>query len=268
MTDPNEPLTPPGDSDPGPQPPSYPAQQPPYPQRFPTGYGSPYNSPYPSPYGPPPSTAMSSWALGLSFVICIPVAVLVSIGLAIAVLVRSTAGRDFGRKRAVIALVIDGVWVVGFVVLVVLSAIGVINLDDAKRDESGRVTETQTISINSLRVGDCFDQTDLREMTDEETEPVAEVIVKPCSELHDFEMFSEFELAAGDYPGEDAITAEANQKCFIALDEYAGTGPRARRASVAFIYPLALDWKLRRDHTVQCLLGFESGQTRGSLKKG
>ena len=277
MTDQTPPYPSPGDPGAG-TPPAYPSPQPGgpepggYPGQFPPGqpaYGTPYayGSPYPPRFEPPPSTAMSSWALALAILICIPFAFVVSIGLAIAVLVRSREDRDYGKKRAVAALVIDGVYVVAFIVLVVLSVIGVINLDDAKRDESGHVIETQTISINSLRVGDCFDQTDLREMADEETEPVAEVIVKPCSELHDFEMFSEFKLADGGYPGEDAITAEANPKCFAALDKYAGTGPRARRASVAFIYPLALDWKLRHDHGVQCFAGFESGQTRGSLKK-
>jgi len=209
---------------------------------------------------------MSSWALALAILICIPFAFVVSIGLAIAVLVRSREDRDYGKKRAVAALVIDGIYVIAIIVLVVLSVIGVVNLDEPSRDESGHVTETRSVTIDSLRVGDCFDETHMRS-TDEEPAAVAEVTVKPCSQLHDFEFYYEFELEGGDYPGDEAIIAEANEKCFATVFDYAGRGPQVRQAGVFFIYPAKLDWKLARERTVRCMLGFDSGPTQGSLRK-
>lgn len=233
-------------------------------------YGSsPYGN---SPYGPPDfhrpvSTAMATWALVLAILACIPFGIFVSIGLAIAALVRSREGRDFGRKRAIAALVIDALWVVAFVVLVVLSFLGVINLEDAQRDENGRVTETTLIPVTSLKVGDCFDEAATRGAT-EEASSVNDVTVKPCSELHDFELYAVFEVADGSYPGEAALQNEANARCYELVDEYAGTSGKVRTATVYFFFPLELQWRLRHDRTVQCMLSFDSGPTRGSLKKG
>ena len=277
MTDQTPPYPSPGDPADG-APPAYPSPQPGgpepggYPGQFPPGqpaYGTPYayGSPYPSRFQPPPSTAMSSWALALAILICIPFAFVVSIGLAIAVLVRSREDRDYGKKRAVAALVIDGIYVIAFIVLVVLSVIGVVNLDEPSRDESGHVTETKSISISSLRVGDCFDNAATRSATGEESVAVQEVTVKPCGELHDFELYAEFDVSADDYPGEEALTDEANTKCPTAVVPYAGRSGRIRQASIAYFYPMERDWKLLHDRSVQCLFVFDSGPTQGSLRK-
>jgi len=276
VTDPNAPLTPPGDPGPGPEQPSYPAPQPsypaqpsyppqqaPYPQGYATGHGSPYLSPQ-THYGPP-STAMASWALGLSFLFCMPVAVLAAIGLAIAVLVKSTPTPDHGRKKAIAALVISGVWVVAFVVLVALSALGVIE-DDASRDEEGRVTEIRSIPITSLEVGDCFDDPATRGVEDEAV-GVTNVTVKPCSYLHDFELYAEFDLEGDDYPGEADVQKMADAGCLARVEDYADPESDVMDAAYYYYYPRKARWKINHDRSVQCMFSFDSGQTRGSLRK-
>ena len=119
------------------------------------GYGQ---SPY-AQYQPPPSTAMATWALVLSFIPFLPT-ILTSVGLAIAALVRSRNGSNFGRRRAIVALVIDALWFVGFDVLVVLIVLGKIDIDDTKRDAEGHVIEANVTTVDALKVGDCFDQED------------------------------------------------------------------------------------------------------------
>ena len=39
------------------------------------------------------------------------------------------------------------------------------------------------------------------------------VTIRPCSEPHHFEEYGEFVLDSGSYPGEDAISALANDRC-------------------------------------------------------
>jgi hypothetical protein len=161
----HEPPVPP-DSFPAPEP--YGAAQAPAPAprgrygRFPARPANPtvpsyggYNSPYGT-WRMPDSTAMGTWALVLAFLACVPFGWLVSLGLAIATLVRSRDGRDFGRTRAFVALGVDAGWAAAFVVLVVLAAMGVIGEPD--RDASGHVTTANRTTVDQLRVGDCFDE--------------------------------------------------------------------------------------------------------------
>jgi hypothetical protein len=230
------------------------------------GYGQ---SPY-AQYQPPPSTAMATWALVLSFIPFLPT-ILTSVGLAIAALVRSRNGRNFGRRRAIVALVIDALWFVGFVVLVVLIVLGKIDIDDTKRDAEGHVIEANVTTVDALKVGDCFDQEDtLASGGDSDPVRVEEVTVKPCSALHHFEEYAEFTLPEGDYPGEDAINTEANDRCFAEVRAYVGpeARPKLRRVSIYFYYPLKLDWNLRHDRIVQCMFAYEGEPHSGSLKKG
>jgi len=247
------------------------SQRPPAPSPY---AAAPYDSaPYGSPYGPPPgfqpkdSTAMATWALVLAFLPFVPLGFFASIGLAIAALVRSRQGHNFGRNRAIVALVVNALWVVVIAVLVGLTIAGVIDLEDAQRDENGRVTETTSIPVTSLKVGDCFDDAATRGSTDVEAVSVVDVTVKPCTELHDFELYAVFDVEDGSYPGEAALQNEANEKCFALVDEYAGLTGKVREASYYFFYPQKLQWNVGHDRTVQCMLGFDSGQTKGSLRK-
>jgi hypothetical protein len=246
---------------------------PPQPPSAPDPYGSPYPppqfTPHPdgSPYPPPqPATrTMSTWALVLAFLSFVPFAWLGSVGLAIAALVRSAQDRDFGRKRAIAALVVDALWVVGLVALVVLAVMGKLDVDDTKRDASGHVIESNAISALSVRVGDCFDQPALPH--GDETTPLGKVTVKPCTEAHHFEAYSEFELESGDYPGQEAIAAEANDRCYAAIEGYAGHPRALRSVRVAFFFPLKGDWVIRHEHAVKCIFFHESKASTTSLKR-
>jgi len=206
---------------------------------------------------------MASWALFLSLVVFLPFALLVSAALAITVLVRSKDGRPHGKGRAIAALVIDGCWLLAIVVVGILALVGV---GDPDRDSSGRVVESTVTSIGDLRVGDCFDQ-EATLHTGDETADVAEATVKPCSQPHQFEEYATFELDPGSYPGEDAISRIAEQRCFGMLRAYAGSPAKLREYSVYYFFPRPVDWKLRHDRLVQCLLGHDDGPTTGSLRR-
>ena len=275
MTDQNPPFPSPGDPGAGP---AYPTPQPGetqpagYPTQFPAGqptYGNPYSygSPYQQPIQLPPSTAMSTWALVLAVFGFFPISLAAAIGLAITVLVRCREGRNHGKKRAIAALVIAGLYVVAFVVLVVLSVLGVVNLDEPARDASGHVTESKSVAIDTLRVGDCFDDASTLKATEETQVNVAEVTVKPCTALHDFELYAVFDATGDTYPGEEALQKQANDRCFDFVEAYSGHKGKVLTASVFYFYPGKLQWNVGHVRSIQCMYAFDSGPTRGSLRK-
>jgi hypothetical protein len=210
---------------------------------------------------------MAGWALGLSFVWCLhPFTLLPSVGLAIAALARSGDDQDHGRKRAIAALIIDGLWVVVFIVLVVTGVVGEFT-KDAERDDEGRVTEPSDISAQKLRVGDCANDPNFVDLDRGETVDVYEIEAVPCKVPHDFEAYYAFDLPDGDYPGEQAILREADDKCFREVRGFLG-GLKGVAGSLGITYysPAQLSWKLHDDREVVCVIGDSARKTTGTLR--
>ena len=165
----------------------------------------PFGSPYQQPLGPPSQTR-ARWALALSILGCIPFGFVVGAGLAVAVLVRSSEGRNYGTGKAIAALVLGGVWLLVIAALTVTGFVQAIKDGvDAERDEGGRVTERSEIDLRNLRVGDCFDDPNLKDVTTDDATESSSAEVVPCSDEHQFEAYHAFELTSDDYPGEERV---------------------------------------------------------------
>ena len=65
-------------------------------------------------------------------------------------------------------------------------------IEEAKRDESGLITEPGQVGVLRLEPGDCFF------FDGDDIESVAAV---PCADQHEAEVFSVFDLGDGDWPG-------------------------------------------------------------------
>ncbi len=149
---------------------------------------------------------MARWALALSILGCIPFGFVVGAGLAVAVLVRSSEGRNYGTGKAIAALVLGGVWLLVIAALTVTGFVQAIKDGvDAERDEGGRVTERSEIDLRNLRVGDCFDDPNLKDVTTDDATESSSAEVVPCREEHQFEAYHAFELTSDDYPGEERV---------------------------------------------------------------
>ena len=159
---------------------------------------------------------MAIWALVLSFLWCMPIALIVSIGLAITVLVQSRGGIQNGRGKAVAALIIAGLGVIVLVACVVAAALGA--FDDVHRDAQGRVTTSGSVPSNSLRVGDCYDQPPPRGREIH----VSTVTVVPCEQAHQWEVFHSFELSDGPFPGDENVARFAEGGCIDAYPAFDG----------------------------------------------
>lgn len=209
---------------------------------------------------------MAGWALGLAIVPCFGVGLLVSIGLAVTVLVRTAKqNRDHGKGLAIAALAIAACWVVFIVISFVLGVVEGLT-SDPDRDDAGRVTGRGDQSILKIRTGDCFDSPELAGMrTDEDTE-TALVEAAPCGEPHQFEAYHAFEIPGSEYPGVREVQQAADDGCFRAFKGFVGVGYARSVLEISYLYPQSLSWRMLDDRTVTCIVGEPGELSTGTLE--
>ena len=223
------------------------------PAREMTAYPSYPPSSYPSRgyEGGPPSKTMSTWALVLG-VVPMPLGNLVAIGLAISVLSRSTDGRDHGKGQAIVALVVAPLWLLLFVVLLAQGMSG-----QADRNQSGVVTARGDVSAGALVAGDC-----LPKMIDvQKLQRTVEVV--PCSDVHWGEVYANFDLAAGPFPGNAQVQRLADGGCSKRFGPIAAEAQDPSKLEGFVLYPVAQAWAL--DRGVTCIVSTGTPST-GSLR--
>ncbi|MEU3526958.1 DUF4190 domain-containing protein [Streptomyces sp. NPDC038707] len=92
----------------------------------------------------------------------------------------------------------------------------------------------------------------------------------PCSGAHDGEAFASFRLpGGGPYPGDDAVTDTADERCRRLRDGYAMDGwALPEYVEVYFLTPTEESWAAG-DHEVTCVFGNsdEDGRLTGSLRE-
>ncbi|HWV49624.1 MAG TPA: septum formation family protein [Microbacterium sp.] len=120
---------------------------------------------------------------------------------------------------------------------------------DAPRDEeTDQVTEEAEIDIFQLKVGDCLTE---EAMTGGETN-TAPVI--PCDEPHPYEVYYEFELEDGEFPGSAAIEAPAIEKCEAAFTEFVGLTWDESTLEYSWFEPTQASWDQGGDRLLQCII--------------
>lgn len=128
---------------------------------------------------------------------------------------------------------------------------------DADRDEdTGQVTESSSIDIFALKVGDCKMKSDsgLIESAD----------VVPCEESHDEEVYHEITMEDGEFS--DAAVDEATQGCIgDAFTSFVGVIWDESTLDVYPITPTQDTWDQYNDRIVQCVISDPAGPVEGSL---
>lgn len=135
-------------------------------------------------------------------------------------------------------------------------ALGASSGADIRDADSGVATASGTVDAFSINVGDCFNDSEGSTMA-EGTELV-EVPIVPCSDPHDNEVYFEFDLADGDYPGEEAVLAQADERCYTEFEGFVGIAWDDSVYQYGFSYPSADTWNSLSDRTVQCMI-YEDG---------
>lgn len=114
-------------------------------------------------------------------------------------------------------------------------------------------------NVFDLAVGDCFDDT-----TGEEE--ISDVPVVDCAEPHDNEVFHVFDVADGDFPGEDALVQSAEEGCLPAFESYVGRDYATSRLDIFPITPTATSWSSGDREVICALYDVELVKLEGSMR--
>lgn len=116
-------------------------------------------------------------------------------------------------------------------------------------------------NVFELAVGDCFDDT--AELGGGE---VSDVPVVPCDEPHDNEVFHTFEVPDGEFPGEEALVALAEETCVPAFEEWVGIEYASSSLDMFPITPTESSWSTGDREVVCALYDLEQEQLEGSMQ--
>ncbi|MET3983143.1 DUF4190 domain-containing protein [Streptomyces sp. PvR034] len=255
--------TPPQPPPPPPPPPRDPWAAPP--PGAPYGYGHPGA---PAPGGRP---ALNGFALAALLVglLCFPP---LGVVFGIVALVQIAARGERGRGLAVTGLAVS-VLMSGALALVAVELVGPVGERLARAADRGtagtggtgsaaRDVEGDPADLEQVRAGDCFNVPGADLLAE------APLVFKvACTRPHHGEITESFLADPGAFPGEEALAARAEERCWLAQDTYAmDTWALPEFAEMYFFAPSEDEWEQGR-RSVLCVLGTTEGEQRGSLKR-
>ena len=129
----------------------------------------------------------------------------------------------------------------------------------ARRDDGGAITAAGNLSIEDLRVGDCFNS--------DEAEEISSVDARPCNQAHQYEMFHITTwTGSSTYPTEDALIGFVFDECVPAFETYVGRSYQASRLDVFHFFPVEEGWNAG-DRAIQCaVFDPDVAELTGSLR--
>jgi hypothetical protein len=146
-----------------------------------------------------------------------------------------------GRGLAVAGLVISGCWVLLFGVGLIVA---ITTDDEPSRDASGQVTTPTNVQPDKLKVGDCVESID-------EAKVVRGMKLVPCSGPNGGEVYANYELPAGKWPGLSSVQTQAEQGC---VDKWKATKRQMDdKSDIFYLHPIESSWSLG-DRGVTCLV--------------
>ena len=119
--------------------------------------------------------------------------------------------------------------------------------------------------VFTLTVGDCTNDEAV------ETTELSSVVAPPCVEPHDNEIYLAFDFdkkthpAGAEYPGEEAVMTEAENRCFPAFEDWVGVPSEQTSLHFGTYYPSPQTWD-SGDREVLCLAYDINGPVTGSLE--
>lgn len=128
---------------------------------------------------------------------------------------------------------------------------------EPQRDETTQeIVEESQADVFALRVGDCMNTVD--------EDVVSEVPVVPCGESHDDEVYFDFTLDDGDFPGDDAVLEASDTGCLAEFEPFVGLAYDSSTLDFYAYRPTEESWAAG-DRVVSCVIWDPAGQVTGSL---
>lgn len=238
------PFPPPGQPYAHPVPPPGPGQ----------AWGQAWGRAYPVPPPAPPVNGLAIAALVLG-VLCFLPGVGLLLGVAALVQIRTRGER--GKGMAVAGIVLSTIS--ALLATLAFTTGGARDAWDGLRDAASGAGGTFSVAT-----GECFDTP-----TGTLEGYTADVDVVPCDGEHDAEVFAGFSLPDGPYPGDDAVSEAADDRCYARSESYV-MDPWAFPADVDVYYftPTRQSWRYG-DREITCMLGNADpeGRLTGSLRQ-
>jgi RDD family/Septum formation len=131
----------------------------------------------------------------------------------------------------------------------------------AQAEETGP-TGTEDVDIADLEVGDC-----LAESLPGEGEEISSIHTLPCSASHSEEIFAAMTRpeGQGDFPGMEAITAQAEGFCVAEFEDFVGLSYAKSALYLGLVTPSEESWS-QGDRSILCTIYDPAGQVSGSLR--
>jgi hypothetical protein len=128
----------------------------------------------------------------------------------------------------------------------------------ADTSEDASVETGNTSLLADLEVGDCLaDQY-------EGEEEIFTVQTVPCSEPHGAEIYAAVTLPEGDFPGDEALSAQAVDACVAEFEDFVGLSYAESVLEFSYLYPSEKSWNAG-DRVVTCSVVDLAGDTTGTL---
>ncbi|MDT0401268.1 septum formation family protein [Streptomyces edwardsiae] len=146
----------------------------------------------------------------------------------------------------------------------VLLAVGAVGCSDVSEAVDGAKDGAKKVarqrSVYSLDIGDCYNPNGKTEGT------AYSVEIVPCDEAHEGQVVGEFAVDKdGAFPGDDAISAIADERCPVEAQKYApDTWGLPKEAALFYYTPTGESWTTG-DRAVSCTYVADTGTLKGSL---
>ena len=135
----------------------------------------------------------------------------------------------------------------------------------ADRDASGAIIEQGNVDAFTIRLGDCFNNTD--SLGTDESGEVSSLPGVPCSEPHDNEVYAVFDVTFGSFPGDEQMADAAFEQCLARFEDFVGTTYDVSTLDITALYPSGQSWKMQNDREVVCAIyDMNGGKLTGSSK--
>ncbi|MFC3689090.1 septum formation family protein [Aquipuribacter hungaricus] len=125
---------------------------------------------------------------------------------------------------------------------------------EPERDDAGAIVATEeSADVFAIAVGDCTND------PDDGADELLSVEAVPCSGPHDNEAYHAEDLPDGDFPGEEEVTAAADEICFDAFEPFVGLAYEDSRLGYGSLTPTSDSWA-DGDREILCLVADYEGE--------
>ncbi|WP_334151842.1 DUF2510 domain-containing protein [Microbacterium sp.] len=135
------------------------------------------------------------------------------------------------------------------------------SVDDGAADpaeDPSEIEGARMVPFDRLAVGDCIP---LVEYEDE----IFEVPVVPCDRPHTDEVYFIYQFDDGEYPGDDVLYQEAEERCLAEFEGFVGMSYEQSELDFYTYWPTQMSWNRMDDRTVHCIV-FSYDDVTGTLE--